>query len=164
MLKAAIRDDNPVLVLEHKALLSMKGPVPVGSDDAEMPTGPRILRPGRDVTIVASLAMVGKALAAADMLQAEGIAAEVIDIRVLRPLDVGADQRERPAHQHPRHRRGAVADRRLELGRGRRRGQPGLRLSRRAAGPHHPPRPSAPLQPEPRGRAHPLARDESPRP
>src|SRR6185369_16254568 len=51
MLKAAVRDDNPVLVLEHKTLLTMKGPVPVGGDDAEMPTGPRILRPGRDVTI-----------------------------------------------------------------------------------------------------------------
>ena len=89
MLKAAIRDDNPVLVLEHKALLSMKGPVPVGSDAAAMPSGPLIVRPGKDVTIVASLAMVGKALAAADLLQAEGIAAEVIDIRVLRPLDVG---------------------------------------------------------------------------
>jgi pyruvate dehydrogenase E1 component beta subunit len=88
MLKAAIRDDNPVLVLEHKALLTMKGPVQVGNDDVAMPTGPRILRQGRDVTIVASLAMVGKALAAADALQTEGIAAEVIDIQVLRPLDV----------------------------------------------------------------------------
>ena len=90
MLKAAIRDDNPVLVLEHKALLSMKGNVPVGSDDAAMPTGARVLRPGRDATIVASLAMVGKALTAAEQLHAEGIEAEVIDIRVLRPLDVTA--------------------------------------------------------------------------
>ncbi len=90
MLKAAVRDDNPVLVLEHKALLSMKGNVPVGSDDAAMPTGPRVLRPGKDATIVASLAMVGKALTAAEQLHAEGIEAEVIDIRVLRPLDVTA--------------------------------------------------------------------------
>ena len=88
MLKAAIRDDNPVLVLEHKALLSMKGPVPVGAEEAPMPTGPRIVRPGRHATIVASLAMVGKALAAADKLEAEGIEAEVIDIQVLRPLNV----------------------------------------------------------------------------
>lgn len=88
MLKAAIRDDNPVLVLEHKALLSMKGPVPVGTDRVAMPAGPKILRTGGDVTLVASLAMVGRSLAAADILAAEGIAAEVIDIQVLRPLDV----------------------------------------------------------------------------
>ncbi len=88
MLKAAIRDDNPVLILEHKALLSMKGPAPIGADAVEMPTGPRVLRPGRDATVVASLAMVGKALAAAEQLQTEGIEAEVIDIQVLRPLDV----------------------------------------------------------------------------
>lgn len=88
MLKAAIRDDNPVLILEHKALLSTKGPVPVGTVDVAMPTGPAILRPGSDVTIVASLAMVGRCLAAADLLQADGIAAEVMDIRMLRPLNV----------------------------------------------------------------------------
>jgi pyruvate/2-oxoglutarate/acetoin dehydrogenase E1 component len=88
MLKAAIRDDNPVLVLEHKALLSMKGPVPVGTDDVSMPEGPRVLREGGHVTIVASLAMVGRALAAADILAGEGVEAEVIDIQVLRPLDV----------------------------------------------------------------------------
>jgi pyruvate dehydrogenase E1 component beta subunit len=89
MLKAAIRDDDPVLVLEHKALLTMKGPVPLGSDGASMPTGPRILREGSDVTIVASLAMVGKALAAAEQLHSEGVEAEVIDIQVLRPWNVG---------------------------------------------------------------------------
>ncbi len=88
MLKAAIRDDNPVLVLEHKALLSMKGPVPVGTEEVAMPTGPKILREGSDVTIVGSLAMVGRSLAAADLLAAEGVSAEVIDIQVLRPLDV----------------------------------------------------------------------------
>jgi pyruvate/2-oxoglutarate/acetoin dehydrogenase E1 component len=88
MLKAAIRDDNPVLVLEHKALLSMKGPVPVGIDNVSMPPGPRVLREGGHVTIVASLAMVGRALAAADILAGEGVEAEVIDIQVLRPLDV----------------------------------------------------------------------------
>jgi len=88
MLKAAIQDDNPVLVLEHKALLSMKGPVPVGTDSVAMPAGPKILREGGDVTIVASLAMVGRSLAAADILAGEGIAAEVIDVQVLRPLDV----------------------------------------------------------------------------
>lgn len=87
MLKAAIRDDNPVLILEHKALLSSKGPVPVGSDAPPMPDGPKVVRAGGDVTIVASLAMLGRALAAADLLAAEGIAAEVIDMRVLRPMN-----------------------------------------------------------------------------
>jgi pyruvate dehydrogenase E1 component beta subunit len=90
MLKGAIRDDNPVLVLEHKALLSSKGTVPVGSDDAAMPIGPRVLRAGKDVTIVATLAMVGRALEAAELLAAEGIDAEIIDLRVLRPFDVSA--------------------------------------------------------------------------
>ena len=88
MLKAAIRDDNPVLVFEHKALLAMKGAAPIGVEHVEMPTGPRVLRAGRDATIVASLAMVGKALAAAEQLSAEGVEAEVIDIQMLRPLDV----------------------------------------------------------------------------
>lgn len=88
MLKAAIRDDNPVLILEHKALLSMKGPVPVGANAVAMPAGPKVLRQGQHVTIVASLAMVGRSLAAADLLAAEGVEAEVIDVQVLRPLDV----------------------------------------------------------------------------
>jgi len=88
MLKAAIRDDNPVLILEHKALLSTKGEVPTGTDAVSFPTGPRILREGSDVTIVGTLAMVPRALAAADLLSAEGISAEVIDLQVLRPLNV----------------------------------------------------------------------------
>jgi len=88
MLKSAIRDDDPVLVLEHKALLSSKGQVPVGSENGESLSGPRILRPGRDVTVVASLAMVHRALGAAEKLAAEGIEAEVIDIRALRPMDL----------------------------------------------------------------------------
>ena len=54
-----------------------------------MPTGPQVLRTGGDATIVASLAMVGKALAAAELLHAEGVEAEVIDVQMLRPLDVG---------------------------------------------------------------------------
>ncbi len=86
MLKSAIRDDDPVLVIEHKALLSSKGPAPIGSDRLEPLLGPRILRPGRDATVVASLAMVPRALAAAENLAAEGIEAEVIDIRALRPM------------------------------------------------------------------------------
>lgn len=90
MLKAAIRDDNPVLVLEHKALLSSKGEVPTGSEDGGPLNGVRILRAGKDATIVATLAMVGRALGAADLLAREGIEAEVIDLRVLRPMDTSA--------------------------------------------------------------------------
>jgi len=89
MLKSAIRDDNPVLVLEHKALLSSKGNVDIGMDHLEPLTGPKVLRPGKDATIVASLNMVGRALGAADKLSAEGIDAEVIDIRSLRPMVIG---------------------------------------------------------------------------
>jgi pyruvate/2-oxoglutarate/acetoin dehydrogenase E1 component len=88
MLKSAIRDNDPVLVLEHKALLSSKGQVPVGSENGESLSGPRILRSGRDVTVVASLAMVHRALGAAEKLAAEGIEAEVIDIRALRPMNL----------------------------------------------------------------------------
>jgi pyruvate/2-oxoglutarate/acetoin dehydrogenase E1 component len=87
MLKAAVRDDNPVLLLEHKALLASKGEVPLGSDASARLGGPRILRQGSDATIVATLAMVGRALAAAELLAEDGIVAEVIDLRVLRPMD-----------------------------------------------------------------------------
>ena len=90
MLKAAVRDNNPVLILEHKALLSTKGDVPVGSDNAGLLNGAKILRSGKDATIVATLAMVGRALGAADLLAKDGIEAEVIDLRVLRPMDVSA--------------------------------------------------------------------------
>lgn len=87
MLKAAIRDDNPVLIIEHKALLSSKGEVDTGSERLAPLVGPKVVRPGKDATIVASLQMVGRALGAADLLAKEGIEAEVIDIRVLRPMD-----------------------------------------------------------------------------
>jgi len=88
MLKAAIRSDNPVLLLEHKALLGSKGSVEVGPDELAPLDGAKIVRRGKDATIVASLAMVGRALAAADLLSAEGIEAEVIDIRVLRTMNL----------------------------------------------------------------------------
>lgn len=88
MLRAAIRSDNPVVVIEHKALLSTKGPVELGGPLPPL-TGPRMLRQGRDATVVASLAMVGRALAAAEQLAGEGIEAEVFDIRSLRPMDTG---------------------------------------------------------------------------
>jgi pyruvate dehydrogenase E1 component beta subunit len=88
MLKAAIRSDNPVLLLEHKGLLGSKGAVTVGPDELAPLDGARIVRRGKDATIVASLAMVPRALAAADLLSAEGIEAEVIDVRVLRSMNL----------------------------------------------------------------------------
>jgi pyruvate/2-oxoglutarate/acetoin dehydrogenase E1 component len=87
LLKAAIRDDNPVLFLEHKRLYSVKGPVPDG--DATIPLGvANVVREGEDLTVVALGKGVPDALAAADALAGEGIAAEVVDLRTLRPLDV----------------------------------------------------------------------------
>jgi len=87
LLIAAIRDDNPVVFLEHKMLyLGQTGPVP--ADWYAIPLGKAdIKRPGRDVTVIATQAMVAKALQAATLLEHEGIDVEVIDPRTLRPLD-----------------------------------------------------------------------------
>jgi len=87
LLKSAIRDDNPVIFLEHEILYGQSFEVP-DSKDWVVPLGKaRIARPGKDVTIVAFSIMVGKALQAAEKLAEEGIDAEVIDLRSLRPLD-----------------------------------------------------------------------------
>jgi len=89
LLKAAIRDDNPVLVLPHKALFNTSGEVPDG--DHVVPLGKAaICRPGRDATVVAWSSMVGKALQAASRLASEGIEIEVIDPRGVRPFDFDA--------------------------------------------------------------------------
>lgn len=88
LLRTAIRDDNPVLFFEHKALYATKGEVP---DDPEfaIPFGKAaIKKEGRDVTIVANLLYVSKALEAAAILEKEGISAEVIDPLTLVPLDI----------------------------------------------------------------------------
>jgi pyruvate/2-oxoglutarate/acetoin dehydrogenase E1 component len=85
LLKSAIRDDNPVLFLEHKRLYSRKGPQPT---EETVPLGQAaVVREGGDVTIVAALRGVSDALDAAEELAGDGIDAEVIDIRSLRPLD-----------------------------------------------------------------------------
>jgi pyruvate dehydrogenase E1 component beta subunit len=87
LLKAAIRDDNPVVFIEHRGLYWSKGEVPSG--DRIVPIGKAaVLRPGDRLTILAIANMVGPALAAADELASEGIAAEVIDPRSISPLDV----------------------------------------------------------------------------
>jgi len=87
LLTSAIREDNPVVFLEHKLLyVGKKGPVP--EQPYAIPIGrAAIKRHGEDVTLVATLAMVDVALQAAALLEAEGISVEVIDPRTLRPLD-----------------------------------------------------------------------------
>ncbi len=86
LLKAAIRDPNPVIFLENEILYGQKFDVPEG-DYVEEIGKAAIVREGTDVSIAAYSIMVGKALAAAEKLAEEGISAEVIDLRSLRPLD-----------------------------------------------------------------------------
>jgi len=88
LLKAAIRDPNPVIFLENEILYGASFPVPNDADFI-VPIGrARIVRPGEHVTITAYSRMVEMAERAADVLAGEGISAEVIDLRTLRPLDV----------------------------------------------------------------------------
>ena len=87
LLKAAIRDPNPVIFLENEVMYGQSFDVPE-HEDWVVPIGKaKVLRPGTDVTITAFSIMVGKALEAAEQLAAEGIDAEVIDLRTIRPLD-----------------------------------------------------------------------------
>ncbi|MFB5196272.1 alpha-ketoacid dehydrogenase subunit beta [Neobacillus sp. KR4-4] len=86
LMKAAIKDDNPVLFYEHKLLYPVKGEVP--EEDYEIPLGKAdIKKEGKDITIVATAIMVNKALEAAAELEKEGISVEVVDPRTLVPLD-----------------------------------------------------------------------------
>ncbi len=89
LLRAAIRDPNPVVFLENEILYGQSFDCPV-ADDFVLPIGrARIERAGRHVTIVAFSIMVGVALKAAEALAGQGIEAEVINLRTLRPLDIG---------------------------------------------------------------------------
>jgi len=89
LLKGAIRDDNPVVFLEHKRLYSVKGRPAAQAPDDVIPLGvARIARAGRDLTIATIGKGVPDALAAADELAADGLDAEVVDLRTLRPLDL----------------------------------------------------------------------------
>jgi len=86
LLKAAIRDDNPVIFLEHKFLYPFRGQVP--EQDYVLPLGKcDIKRQGRDVTIVTSGLMVWYAMEAANIVEKEGISVEVVDVRTISPLD-----------------------------------------------------------------------------
>ncbi len=86
LLKAAIRDDNPVILLESETLYSVKGDVPDNLEPIEFGRA-QIVRPGSALTIIAYSRMTHVALEAADQLATEGIDVEVIDLRTLRPLD-----------------------------------------------------------------------------
>jgi acetoin:2,6-dichlorophenolindophenol oxidoreductase subunit beta len=89
LMASAIRDPDPVIVCEHKALFADKADVPDG--ELVVPLGEaRIVREGTDATVVALAAMVPRAAAAADALAADGISVEVIDLRTLVPLDISA--------------------------------------------------------------------------
>jgi pyruvate dehydrogenase E1 component beta subunit len=88
LLKAAIRDPNPVIFLENEVMYGQSFDVP-SDDDWVVPIGKaKIVREGSDVTITAFSIMVGRALEAADQLAEQGISAEVIDLRTIRPLDI----------------------------------------------------------------------------
>ena len=128
LLKSAIRNDNPVIFIEHKLLYNTTGPVP--EEEYLIPLGVAdVKRPGKDVTIVATSRMVLFALEAAEKLAAEGIDAEVIDPRTLKPLDlddhrqVGGEDRAAGGRQRGR------ADRRLHRG-----GRPRACSARRSTG------------------------------
>ena len=87
LLKSAIRDDDPVVFIESEVMYALKGEVPVG--EHVVPLGvAEVKRPGRDVTIVTWSKMLHTALTAAAELAKDGIEAEVVDVRTIRPLDV----------------------------------------------------------------------------
>jgi 2-oxoisovalerate dehydrogenase E1 component len=87
LLHHALRSNDPVLFLEHRELLSLKGPVPEG--DYEVPFGrAAVVREGNDITVVALALMVQRALKACEILAAEGVSVELIDPRTVTPLDI----------------------------------------------------------------------------
>ncbi|MDW5594089.1 transketolase C-terminal domain-containing protein [Conexibacter stalactiti] len=89
LMRAAIQDDNPVVFFEHKRLYSTRGPALPAGGGALLPLGrAAVVRAGSDVTIVSVMKGVHDSLAAAETLAAQGVEAEVIDLRTIRPLDV----------------------------------------------------------------------------
>jgi pyruvate dehydrogenase E1 component subunit beta len=89
MLWPALQDPDPVLIFEHCTLYPVSGPVPDPANHVDISRA-AIRRPGKDVTIIAYGGTLGKALTAAEELSRQGVDAEVIDLRVLRPLDEAA--------------------------------------------------------------------------
>jgi pyruvate dehydrogenase E1 component beta subunit len=89
LMAASVRDPDPVIFFEHKSLMATKGEIPDGEIVDELGVA-RVVREGSDVTIAALALMVPRALEAAELLAADGISAEVIDVRSLVPLDTAA--------------------------------------------------------------------------
>jgi len=87
MLKAAIRSDDPVLFIEHATLYQLRGEVPEGDYTIPLDQA-KIQRPGRDVTLITYSKMLETCMKAADVLAKEGVEAEIVDLRSLRPLDM----------------------------------------------------------------------------
>ncbi len=87
LLLAAVYDPNPVVVIEHKLLFSRKGPVERLAGEPPLVDGPKQLRVGKDITIVASLGMVERIEAASSELEQTGISAELFDLRAIRPFE-----------------------------------------------------------------------------
>ena len=148
LLKAAIRDDNPVLFFEHKRLYALEGEVngaPGRLGEAA------VVREGRDVTLVTAMKGVHDGLEAADELEADGVSVEVVDLRTLRPFDLETVLASVQEDEQDRRRRRGAADRRLG-GRGARLGRRARpRPSRRRVAHRHARYPD-PLQPAARGR------------
>ena len=137
LLKSAIRDANPVIFLENEILYGQSFPVPK-LDDYLVPIGKaKIARSGNDVTLVAWSMGMSYALKAADELAKDGINAEVIDLRTLKPMDIDTIIESVKKTEPDRHRRGrlaAIRRRRRDRGAG---GRARLRLARRAGAARH---------------------------
>jgi len=89
LLKSSIRDDNPVIFIESETLYAVKGEVP-DDEDFLIPLGQAVVRrPGTDVTVIAYMGMMYRALEAAEELAKEGVSVEIVDPRTLRPMDTG---------------------------------------------------------------------------
>ena len=163
LLRAAIQDPNPVVFIENRLLYGMKGPQP--PPDYVVPIGTSaVVRAGTDVTVVSVSRMVHEAVAAAELVAAEGISVEVIDLRTVAPLDMDADPRlgaqDEPAARRPRGGR-AVRHRRRDRGHGRPGGVLGSRRADRAHRGRR--RRRLPTRPSSSGRGSPIA-TTSPRP
>jgi len=86
LLKSAIRDDNPIMFFEHKALFSMKGEVP--EEEYLTPIGKaKVVKEGKDVTLVSYSMMMNLSIKAAEILEKEGISVELVDLRTISPID-----------------------------------------------------------------------------
>ena len=137
LLKSAIRSDDPVIFIEHENLYGDKGEVPDEASTSSRSARPTIKRPGADVTLITYSRSLKTTLAAAEKLAEEGIDAEVIDLRTIRPLDLDtllALGRQDPPRRDRRGRLALLRPRRRDL---RPDHAGGLRRARRPDPPRH---------------------------